>query len=225
MKNKVHRPSIKKNILNHANIKNLIYKSIFVLVLLLVLVLIKKLNFSSTRNVIQVIKSNINYEFNLVEDGKKVYKKAQIFLDDSLESIGVFSGSKPKYIAPISGTLFKTFDQKVLIDNVEVKNGGIDINSNQEQEPISIIKGTVTRVEKKDKKGYFITIKNDELDIVYGYLSKVNANEGDTLEVGDQIGILGKNKDGKKYLRVEIYIDGVAVDPMDYIKLSDGLQF
>jgi len=225
MKNGVHRPSIRKNIFNNTNIKNLIYKSIFVLVLLLVLVLIKKLNFSSTKNVIQVIKSNINYEFNLVEDGKKVYKKAQTLLDDSLETIGVFSGSKPKYVAPISGTLYKTFDKTVLIDNTKVKNGGIDINSNQEQEPIAIIKGIVTRIEKKDKKGYFVTIKNDEIDVVYGYLSKVNAIEGDAVEVGDQIGILGVNKDGKKYLRVEVYVDGVAVDPMDYINLSDESQF
>ena len=71
----------------------------------------------------------------------------------------------------------------------------------------------------RGKKGYFVTIKNDNMDVVYGYLSKTYLEKGSTVEVSDIVGLLGTNKDGNQYLRIEIYIDGIPVDPSDYIDL------
>jgi hypothetical protein len=210
MNNKVHRPiAIKKQDVKKYYI-TLLYKSIFVLAILLVLLLIKKINSTCTNNVVEVIKRNINYEFNIVDDGKKIFYKAEDIFDNLIKSINVFNINTPKYIAPLSGTVYRKFDKD--------KSTGIEIQT-EEDKPSSIVNGTIERIEKIDKKGYFVTIKKDNYKFIYGYLSSLNVKEGDKVDVGDTIGILGTNKDGKKYLRFEILLDEEAVNPLNYIDL------
>lgn len=211
MKNKIHRPIIK----NRQNKKNyymtLIYKSIVVLAILLALIIMKKINFKSTNNIIEGLRKNISYEFDIVDDGKKIYYKTQDIIDDSIKAIPVFNSKNPKYISPITGLLNSKF--------IKGKNDGIVIQVDSELEPTAIVNGIVEEIEIVDKKGYFVTIKKDNIKAIYGYLAKAIVEEGNEVEVGDTIGILGTNKDGKKYLRFELQIDGVAVDPLDYIDL------
>lgn len=228
MKSKVQRPAIKNRvqssaIMNKVNKYNyfekLIFKSIFVLIFLLVLLLVKKVNLDGTNNLLEGLKKNLNYEFSLKEDGKKIYNKAKDIIDDSLETVGVFNAESIKYNSPLNGTIYKTFGQDVIINEEKVKNSGVDIKSVSEEDPKVIMSGVVTKVEKNGNKGYFVTIKKDNIEIIYGYLSKAYVSEGNNVDVGDLIGLLGTNKDGNKYLRLEVYIDGIAVDPTDYIEI------
>ena len=219
MKNKVQRPIVKGKLYKRNYVKSLIYKSVFVIFFILILLLIKKVNLNGTNKLIDRIKNNINYEFNIVEDGKKIYRKAQNLVDNSIKAVGVFSyPTTPNYMAPLSGSIYKSYNEKVIINNEKVKNEGTDIKS-EDEEPKAIINGVVKNVESRGNKGYFITIEGEDIEIVYGYLSKAYVSEGSNVKAGDLIGLLGTNKDGNKYLRIEIYKDGNAVDPMDYIDL------
>lgn len=211
MKNKVHRPIVRNKQIKKKYYMTLIYKSIIVLAILLVLLIIKKINVSSTNNIIEVLKKNINYEFNVVDDGKKIYYKTQDIIGDSIKAIPVFNSNDPKYITPIEGTIYSKYNKG--------KSDYIEIQVNEDLNPAAIANGIVEKVEVIDKKGYFVTIKSDNMKFIYGYLAKANVKEGNEVEVGDNIGILGTNKDGKRYLRFEMQIDGVAVDPLDYINL------
>lgn len=74
-------------------------------------------------------------------------------------------------------------------------------------------------VEKRDNQGYFITIEKDNIKIIYGYLETTQLKEGDLVYKGDIIGEVGINKDGSKYLRLELYIDNELVDPEKYIDI------
>ena len=219
MKNKDKITFNKKNIHIYNYIKIFFYRSVFVIFFLLLLLLIKKINLTSTNIFVEELKSNINYNFHIVEDGKRVYNKAKVIIDNSLDTIGVFNITTKKYSTPIKGTIYKSFDQDVLIDNIRVKNKAIDIKSTLGEDPKAILNGTVKYIKHNDKRGYFVCIEDETIEVVYGYLSKVYVLEESKVEIGDSIGLIGTNKDGNKYLRIEVYIDGVAVDPLDYIDL------
>lgn len=211
MKNEIHKPIVRNKYFKKSYYMTLIYKSIFVLAILLVLLLIKKININSTNNIIEILRKNINYEFNIVDDGKKIYYKTQDIIDKSLKTVSVFNRKNPRYISPIAGELHSKFNKG--------KSDGIEIQVDNELEPTAIVNGIVEKIEMVDKKGYFVTIRKDNMKFIYGYLAKAIVKEGNEVEVGDVIGLLGTSKDGKKYLRLELQIDGVAVDPLDYIDL------
>lgn len=219
MNSKVRRPVPKNRTFKYDYINKLIYKSIFVLVFLLVILAMKKINAKPTNSALVILQKNLDYKFNLVEDSKRVFKKAQNLLDSSLETVGVFKETNETIVLPIAGTIHKDFNQKITINGISSKNNGLDIKSNSEKDPQSIGPGVVTRVEQKGNKGYFVTIKKDNMETIYGYLSKPYVSEGSNIETGDFIGSLGLNKDGSKYLRLEVYIDGIPVDPMDYLDI------
>ena len=220
--NRVPRPSLMKKVNKYKYLEKMIIKSVFVLIFLLVLLLIKKIDLNGTNNLLEGLEKNINYEFSLIEDGKKIYYKTKDFIEGSLESIEVFnldSKTTTKYSQPITGTIYKTFGQDIIINDNKVKNSGLDLKSMSEQDPQIVMSGVVSKVVQNGNKGYFVTIKKDNIEITYGYLSKSYVSEGNKVEVGDLVGLLGTNKDGSKYLRIEFYIDGVAVDPADYIDI------
>lgn len=216
MNNKVHRPVIKGKV-NKKYLMSLIYKSIIVLVIILVLILIKKVRTDTTARITESIKNSISYEFDIVEDSKKIYEKAQGWGYNFIDSISVFNKNTPKYKSPVKGSVYRSFNQEIIIDDTKVKNGGIDIQVDGDEEPNSAIYGTVDNVEKVGNKGFYVTIVNEDLKVVYGYLSSTYVVEGEAIDVGAKIGQIGTNKDGNKYLRIEIYKDEKAVDPMDYI--------
>lgn len=224
MNNNVHKPYVhKKNIYRSKYLKKLFYKSIIVLALVLLLLLVKKVDYKATNEVLKGIKNNIEYEFDLINDSKKLYRMAQNLLDSSLEAVGVLNIVNPKYNAPITGTIYRSYDQVLIVDGNKVKNSGIDIKVINDDELKSISKGIITDVYKNGSKGYYISVRNDEMVITYGYISKPYIEKGDVIEVGEKIGELGKSKDGNTYLRIEIEVDGKKVDPMDYINLSESI--
>lgn len=217
MNNNVHRPYINKTIIKKDFLKSLLYKSIFVLVLLLLLLLVKSINTDSTNNILKIVEKNLNYEFHIIEDGGKIYNKAKSLMDKSIKTVEVFGTTKKAYESPIDGTIKNKYGDKIKVNGIVIENTGVEIQVKSDKNPISIINGKVTKIERIDKKGYFVTMKNDEIEIVYGYINEVNVKEGDQVQVGHPIGELGVNKDGQKYLRVEVYINGINVDPNTYI--------
>lgn len=223
IKNRVPRPPLMKKANKYKYIEKMIIKSVVVLIFLLVLLLVKKINLNSTNNFLEGIEKYIRYEFSFIEDSKKIYNKSKNFIEDSLGSVKVFNldsiTATTKYIQPITGTIYKTFGEDIVINNNKVKNNGLDLKSVSEQDPQVVMSGVVSKVVQNGNKGYFVTIENDNIEITYGYLSKAYVSEGNKVEVGDLVGLLGTNKDGSKYLRLEFYIDGEAVDPADYIDI------
>lgn len=203
----------------HNYVRSFIIKSIVTVALLLGLLVMKKIDLKPTNVVLGKLEQGINYNFSITEDGKRIYNKARGLIDKSIESIVALKEKTTKYDTPISGTVYKSFGQDVNVNGEILKNNGVDIKSQSKMDPKAIISGTVSDIEMRGKKGYFVTIKNDNMDVVYGYLSKTYLEKGSTVEVSDIVGLLGTNKDGNQYLRIEIYIDGIPVDPSDYIDL------
>ena len=133
------------------------------------------------------------------------------FFDDSKDVLTVFNlNSREKYQSPISGEVYKEFESET--------NKGVDIRSIDGEDPRSIIKGTVKDIYLQEKQGYFVIIEKDDVEILYGYLSKVHVSKEEIVDTQTPIGVLGTNKDGNKYLRIELKINGESENPLDYIE-------
>ncbi|NLL81489.1 MAG: M23 family metallopeptidase [Tissierellia bacterium] len=214
-------------IINKANffkvLRRFLYKSIVVLAIILVLTIIKKINLVSTNNFLKGVRNNIVYEFDIVKDGKKIYNGLKSLIDLSVETVAVYRGTNEKYDPPVAGTVYRRYDSILLIDGEKVRNSGTDIKVINEGEPKSIINGIVSKVYQNDNKGYYIKIKNEEIEVTYGYLSTSYVKEGDNIKVGQVIGKTGTSKDGNNYLRIELSVRGNKVDPEDYINFPKGI--
>lgn len=220
MKSKVSRQYKRPVIYQKKYLQNFIIKGIIVFSTILTLFLFKTINLKPTNLLLNKIRDNISYEFNIKEDGKKVYSKLTNIIDKSLDAIDVFNPKeKYKYPPPITGTIYKEYGQTTVVNNEKVVNNGVDIKSISGEDPKASIDGIVKQVEIRENKGYFVTIEKENIQFVYGYLSRPYVEEGEVISEGELLGTLGTNKDGNKYLRLEIWIDGAPVNPLDFIDI------
>ncbi|OLS03330.1 M23 family metallopeptidase [Tissierella creatinophila] len=213
MKTKIKKHLNNLNINRLKTLKPVFYKIIFSLVVILCVLTFKALNFKSTKWVLSKIKYTIEYETDLRSSGKEVYRKVQGLVKDSKNVLTVFNlDSKVKYPLPIKGELYRSYEKDI--------NEGIDIKSTDENDPKSIITGRVKDIYLQEKQGYFVIIEQEKMEITYGYLSKSYVSKGDSIDTETPIGSLGTNKDGNKYLRIELKVDGRYKNPLDYIDVK-----
>lgn len=204
--------------------KRQLKRFICILIILSLILILKMINNKLTSNVIQIINKGINYEFSIKEDSKRVlnYSKKLLELSEkTLEALNI--KNKPIYSPPIEGAIYNPFGEVKHLDGSISFNNGVDIIPKDEKEPIVIEKGVVSKIEDKNTKGYFVTIQHENMTTVYGYLIEVYLSKGEKVNPGDKIGSLGTNKDGNKYLHFEIWMDGVPVNPMEYVKFSKSI--
>lgn len=209
-----------REIIKNKRLKSIIYKSIFTMVVLLIVFLLTKINTNPTNSLLDTVKTSINYEFHIRDDSVRMYNKAKNVFNSTIESIPVFNTNE-KLPSPVHGRVIRSFDYEVETPDGKSKNGGVEIKIENEMSPKSILNGRVTHVQKRDSKGYFVTLEEGNIEIIYGYLEKTHLKEGDLVRKNDIIGDVGINKDGSKYLRLEFYIDREAVDPEKYIDFKE----
>lgn len=171
-----------------------------------------------TNRLLEIVKTSINYEYHIRDDSLRIYNRAKNMFNSSLESIPVFNTGE-KLPPPVNGAVIRAFDVKLDTEDGLVNNGGIEIKLENNMEPISVIDGRVTNLEKRDSKGYFLSIEEGNIKIIYGYLQDTYLKEGDLVKKNDTIGKVGVNKDGSKYLRIELYVNGELVDPEKHMDL------
>lgn len=201
--------------------KRQVNKIIFVLVALILILILKRLNNSISSNIIQIIDNSINYEFSVKKDGKVILDQGKKLLMLPEKTLSVLNiKQEPKYIPPIEGTIYKPFGGNRQLGGNTNFNNGVDIIPKEEKEPISIEKGIVKDIEDRGSKGYYVIVEHESITTIYGYLTKVYVEKGEEVIQGTKIGSLGTNKDGNKYLHFEIWVEGVPVNPVDYIKFN-----
>lgn len=197
-------------------LKSFFIKSIIAISIILVVMFLKKINLRQTNSFLDTMKTSTEYKFNFYTDGKKVFGRMQNLLENSIETLNVYNPiakvAEEKLPLPVEGTLYRAYE--------EGTNNGIDIRVMEDKEPLSIIDGVVSKVEQRDKRGYFITIESEDMELVYGYLAQTHLAKGDKISTGDGVGVLGTNKDGFKYLRLEIWENSSPVDPLNYISMK-----
>ena len=108
---------------------------------------------------------------------------------------------------------FKQEESLIVHDNVYYQNNTFDV--------IAIANGTITRVKEDDSLGKTIEIKHDNgLISTYQSLSEVSVKKDDVISQGQVIGKSGINeidKDLGNHLHLEIYENGISVNPEMYL--------
>lgn len=101
---------------------------------------------------------------------------------------------------------------------------GIDISANEGADVYAVADGTVTKVFNDHFHGKTVEITHSGgIVSVYSNLSNegVTVKEGDTVSSGAKIGVVGDTSltelADEPHLHFEVKIDGVSVNPLDYI--------
>lgn len=202
----------KNNFKSKKFLKKQLNKVFIALIILLIVLVIKKINMSFTNKVIRIIDRGIRHEFDIKAEGRKVldFSKKVFKLPEKAVSVFSFDNKNESYISPLEGGVQKT----------SRNTKGVDIISDKSKEVLSIGKGTVTRVEDREKSGYYVTIDYKDFEAIYGQLDKINISMGDVVFKGEKIGTLGELNGKSTPLYFEIWKDGNNINPKDIIKLN-----
>lgn len=116
------------------------------------------------------------------------------------------------FFRPVKGIITQKFNSR------NTDNFGINISVDQNTSVSAIYKGTVIFTGYDVNMGYFIQILHPQNFIsVYKQASVILKKEGDTVTTGEVIAIVGDRKDRKPALHFELWQNGRAQNPEDYI--------
>ena len=105
------------------------------------------------------------------------------------------------------------------IYKTEKFHNGIDISAPGGSDILAALSGTVTKARWSDSYGWYVQIYHgDGMTTLYGHASKLLVEEGDYVERGQRIALVGTTGVSTgNHLHFEVRIDGETRDPMDYL--------
>ncbi len=109
----------------------------------------------------------------------------------------------------------------IVHENTYIQNTGIDYISAKVFDVVAILEGTVITVKEDETLGKIIEIKHENgLISTYQSLSEISVKKGDVITQGQVLGKSGTNELDKElgnHLHFEIYENGQAVNPINYL--------
>ena len=120
------------------------------------------------------------------------------------------------FFVPLNGTVLNAF-------NAEKGHFGVDISSDRDQVINATFEGTVVFSTWSINNGYCIGIQHsDGYFSVYKHNATLLKKEGDYVKAGEAIAILGKSGESEEFehLHFELWHNGIAVNPADYMTIN-----
>ena len=131
-----------------------------------------------------------------------------------------------RYFYDQKSDLTKKEKSIVFYENTYMPNTGIDYISKDVFDVLAIYDGTVVDVVNDELLGKTVKIRhNGELISVYQGLDNVEVKKGDVIFTGQKIATSGTSKINKElgnHLHLEIYKDGITIDPEGCIDKKIG---
>jgi murein DD-endopeptidase MepM/ murein hydrolase activator NlpD len=110
--------------------------------------------------------------------------------------------------------------------NMWKTHNGIDLAMAKESQVKSVYSGKVKKVEQSTLDGVVVTVDlNNGMTAIYKSLSSASVKEGDKVENGGVIGVVGtmlSESDEGTHLHLELKKDGKYLNPADYIDFING---
>jgi murein DD-endopeptidase MepM/ murein hydrolase activator NlpD len=117
------------------------------------------------------------------------------------------------YLPPIQGIISQSFNPKI-------GHYGVDIVGHEEEPIKATLKGKIIFSNWTSNQGHVIIIQhNNSLISIYKHNSSLLKKEGQTVEAGDPIAIIGNSgeyTDGS-HLHFELWLNQTAINPQEYI--------
>lgn len=135
------------------------------------------------------------------------------------------TASDTEWVWPVEGcdVIFWTFGTryhpiekiKIFNDNIQITGKGIEGAA-----VYAALAGTVSEVSFDDERGNYIMIDHGNgIETFYLHLDESLVSAGDPVAAGDTIGTVGSTgKATAPFLAFGVYLNGIAVDPLDYLK-------
>ena len=120
------------------------------------------------------------------------------------------------FFVPLNGSIINAF-------NPDNGHFGVDIASEGDQIINAAYDGTVVFSSWSINHGYCIGIQHaDSYFSVYKHNATLLKKEGDYVKAGEAIAILGESGDSKQveHLHFELWHNGIAVNPVDYMTIN-----
>lgn len=131
-----------------------------------------------------------------------------------------------RYYYNIEDDIDRQKESIVYYDNTYLPNTGIDYASEEKFEVVTIMDGTVIDIKEDEMLGKIVEIKHEH-DLISSYagLSEISVQKGETINQGTKIGMSGTNKINEEmgnHIHLEIYQNGINVDPLKIIGKNLG---
>ena len=132
-----------------------------------------------------------------------------------------------RYYYNLEDDVDKQKESIVFYNNTYMPNTGIDYTNEETFDVLAIMDGSVIEIKEDEMLGKIIEIRHDN-NIISSYagLSEISVQKGEQVTTGTKIGISGTSKINENlgnHLHLEIYKDGINIDPLKVIgkKLGD----
>jgi len=158
----------------------------------------------------------------LKEKNKNKPNNAKKNEEEITASIGTssFGAMKSKLPWPVQGGYiaqgFGSYRHPTMPD-VTVINNGINITGTPGSNVKCVFEGVVSTILKIPGMKNTILVKHDDFFTVYSKLETVNVKKGDKLKLGQNIGILGIDSEGKTELHFEVWQGNQRMDPQKWL--------
>ena len=119
------------------------------------------------------------------------------------------------FFVPLTGTILKSF-------NADEGHYGVDIATDGDKIINATLDGTVVFANWSVDNGYCIGIQHeDSYFSIYKHTSTLLKKEGEYVRAGEAVAILGRsgNNEALEHLHFELWHNGIAVNPADYMSL------
>ncbi len=118
-----------------------------------------------------------------------------------------------RFYKPVSGIIINKF-------NPAQGHYGVDLTAQKDEPVLSVLSGTVIMANWNPNTGYVIMVQHPHnLISVYKHNSELLKREGDHVEAGEPIAIVGNTGENTTgpHLHFELWFNGVPINPADYI--------
>ena len=131
-----------------------------------------------------------------------------------------------RYYYNLEDDLDRQKESIVLYDNTYMPNTGVDYVAEEKFDVVSIMDGTVIDIKEDEMLGKIVEVNhNNNYISSYAGLSEITVQKGETIAMGTKIGVSGTSKLNESignHLHLEIYENGVNVDPLKIIGRNLG---
>lgn len=208
-------------------VKRIITELVGTTILFLIVLICKISNVPEAMEVYNYGKEIINKEMSIEDiqlasidfqelDIKDIQQNFENFMNDIKDS-GKIQGNLSeetyrKYVTPIKGQ----------VGEYDENGKSIFIEANEEELVVSSSDGVVKEVKESQDIGKYVLIDNkDGVEMIYGNLTDVNAQEGDKVRAGDRIGKTTIDKEkNKQGIYLKLLYMGNYKNPTEYINFN-----
>jgi septal ring factor EnvC (AmiA/AmiB activator) len=132
-----------------------------------------------------------------------------------------FKSNKGKLPWPVNqGFISQTFGVHAHPEfkNITLQNNGIDITTQAQQKVRAVFQGSVSAILSIPGEGEAVLINHGEYFSVYSRLSKVAVIKGQSIAIGDEIGTVMTDEEGKTILQFQLWEGQEKQNPQSWLK-------